>query len=120
MIDETLRRLLAVGIKPIILGVFPQYRAAVPTILAERLLRGDLNPFSGADIDENTFARERATREHFAVLPGVKFVSVLDAVCPNGQCPLLIGDVPAEYDDHHLTSVGSSFFAQRLAPEILR
>ena len=45
------------------------------------------------------------------------YVSVLDAVCPERQCPLTVdGGIPLSWDHAHLTAEGSSYVMERLAP----
>jgi hypothetical protein len=45
------------------------------------------------------------------------YISVLDAVCPERQCPLMLPDgIPLAWDHAHLTAAGSVFVMKRLAP----
>jgi hypothetical protein len=45
------------------------------------------------------------------------YVSVLDAVCPQRQCPLTVaGGVPLSWDYAHLTAEGSAYVVEKLVP----
>jgi hypothetical protein len=49
----------------------------------------------------------------------VQFVSVLDALCTNGDCPLKVdAETPMLWDTLHLTPEGSAYVIDRLRPEL--
>jgi hypothetical protein len=50
--------------------------------------------------------------------PGISYVSILDAVCPNRKCPVFAGGVPLSFDQAHLTAEGSALVINRIAPQL--
>ncbi|MBV8183688.1 MAG: hypothetical protein JOY76_03280 [Hyphomicrobiales bacterium] len=51
----------------------------------------------------------------------MKFISVVDALCPRMECPLTDEEgTPVHFDTAHLTKEGSILFAKVLTPLILR
>lgn len=57
----------------------------------------------------------------FANRSDVKYISVLNTVCPDMVCPLVAADeTPVHFDIAHLTEAGSKLFAKKLTPEILK
>jgi SGNH domain (fused to AT3 domains) len=49
----------------------------------------------------------------------VQFVSVLDAICNNRDCPLTIdAETPIIWDTIHLTPEGSTYVLQKLKPAL--
>jgi peptidoglycan/LPS O-acetylase OafA/YrhL len=120
-LDKTIKALNGVGIKTIILGAPPLYRASVPAILAERMKVGDSNPLSGQDLAPGfTLEMDVALEKRFLGRHDVRYVSIMKTVCPNNQCPLLFNQAtPSNFDPLHLTPAGSKYFAAILAPHIL-
>jgi len=50
---------------------------------------------------------------------GFSYVSVLDAVCPDRQCPVTAGGgVPLSWDHAHLTAEGSDYVTAGLLPRL--
>jgi hypothetical protein len=46
---------------------------------------------------------------------GAVYVSLFQALCPDGACALFAApDAPIQFDDHHLTNEGSILLARRL------
>jgi peptidoglycan/LPS O-acetylase OafA/YrhL len=54
-----------------------------------------------------------------AAFSNVQFVSVLDALCRNGDCPLKVdAETPIVWDTLHMTPEGSNYVIGRLRPEL--
>ena len=54
-----------------------------------------------------------------AAFGNVQFVSVLDALCSKGDCPLKVdAETPIIWDTLHLTPEGSTYVIDRLRPEL--
>jgi peptidoglycan/LPS O-acetylase OafA/YrhL len=108
-LKQTIARLNAAGIRAVLLGPPVQFRSRLPAMLMRAQLRGvelRTNDFVLPDIFELDVRMRAAlpSRDKFS------YVSVVNAVCPAGQCPLTIGeDVPLAWDHAHLTAEGSEY-----------
>jgi peptidoglycan/LPS O-acetylase OafA/YrhL len=102
----------------VILGQSPRYRDDVPAILATRLLRGDTSVQSKGDLSSSVLATDRAMKK---ALVGARatFVSVYDAFCPGGSCPMFADKTPLHWDTGHLTDLGAEKVANAISPSIL-
>jgi peptidoglycan/LPS O-acetylase OafA/YrhL len=90
----------------IILGPSPQYRKPVPDILADRRLRGDYSTLSQGDLTRSVFVVDNDMKK-LSELNRVIYISVLEAICRDKQCPMYIKGTPVHWDTGHLTDVGS-------------
>jgi SGNH domain (fused to AT3 domains) len=115
-IRTTVATLTARGTRVVLFGPSVQFKTGLPPLLIRAILR-HLNLQQIRDIvrpDIFSFdARMRA-----ALPPSDKFtyVSVVDAVCPNHECPVMVADdIPLVWDYGHLTIEGSSFVVEKLA-----
>jgi peptidoglycan/LPS O-acetylase OafA/YrhL len=102
----------------VILGQSPRYRDDVPAILATRLLRGDMSVQSKGDLSSSVLAADRAMKK---ALVGARatFVSVFDAFCPGGSCPMFADKTPLHWDTGHLTDVGAEKVTKAISASIL-
>ena len=102
----------------VLLGPPISYQAVVPRILAHRALRGldsNLQSYLGKGLFE--FDKKMAT--DFPDTDGFSFVSVLQSVCPEGNCPTLLnGSVPLQWDTFHLTAPGSEYIVSKIWPKV--
>jgi len=105
------------GTSVVILGQSPSYEEDVPVILARRWLRGDRSTVSKGEIRNRIFDADKRMRAEMAETSAL-YVSVLDAVCPNQQCPMYADETPVHPDIGHLTDVGSKLFAEKIKAEI--
>ena len=115
-IKTTISRLSGLGIRTVLLGPAVQFRARLPSILARAHLR---NVVASADdvVLPDIFTLDRMMRAALPKADGFFYVSVVDAICPQRQCPLTIdGSIPLSWDHAHLTAEGSVYVMQRLAP----
>lgn len=117
--EEIIERLRSAGIGVVLVGPSPYYREAAPKILARTLnegVRGDSAPS-----DMQVFVPQREDwAQALAAKTHVPFVSMLQAYCSAGRCPLVTeGDVPIEFDPLHFTREGSRYVAARMLPALL-
>ena len=110
---EPLRRTLEAldreGRRPIVLGPLPRYDVPMAMLLARAVLHDDLDEVARHRLPATASldARMRA-----AVGTLATYVSVWDAMCPNGACRLLAAPgVPMQFDYHHLTAPGADVLA---------
>jgi HPt (histidine-containing phosphotransfer) domain-containing protein len=115
-LKHTISALNGQGIAVALLGPSVQFKARLPSMLLRAHLRG-------AEIRPNDFVLPDIfsfDHQMKAALPQSEkfsFISVVDAVCPQRQCPLTVeGGVPLAWDHAHLTAQGSVFVLQRLTP----
>jgi len=63
------------------------------------------------------FALDEMMKAALAEHEGFSYVSVVDAICPARECPLVVErGVPLAWDHAHLTADGSVYVMDRLAP----
>lgn len=97
----------------VVFGPIVEYDRALPRVLAQALYRRD-----PSIVDRHRLARRRALdRELAARVPatGATYVSVHDALCPNGRCTLWTDDGnPIQFDYGHLTLKGSQLVIDRV------
>jgi len=112
----TIARLSASGIRVVLLGPAVQFRSRLPSMLARANLRNaDASPDDLVLPD--IFALDRMMQAALPKANGFSYISVVDAICPQRQCPLTIdGGIPLSWDHAHLTAEGSVYVMSRLAP----
>jgi peptidoglycan/LPS O-acetylase OafA/YrhL len=113
---QTIAKLNGFGIRVALLGPAVQFRSRLPSMLMRAHLRGvDARPddFVLSDI----FALDEKMKAALPDSEKFSYVSVVDAICPVRQCPLVIdGGIPLSWDHAHLTAEGSVYVVGRLAP----
>ncbi len=111
----TVKRLNDAGVRTIVLGPPIRWRQPLPALLADRIER-NTGPIDGAElVFEPQFAADRRLR---AALPGIPYISILDAACPSQRCPVFAGNVPLSLDRNHLTKEGSILVVQAIAAQL--
>ncbi|KTC85470.1 acyltransferase family protein [Legionella drozanskii] len=122
LLDKTIQLIAKQNIQILLLGQSPVYTESVPTLVVKRIKAG--NPIvSSADIMQTEYLihTESIMKKMFANRSDVKYISVLNSVCPNKVCPMVSADeTPLHFDVAHLTEAGSKLFAKKLTPEILK
>jgi peptidoglycan/LPS O-acetylase OafA/YrhL len=120
-LDKTIKLLSSKGIKIVLLGISPYYKRSVPQLVLEKIQAG--RPVS---IEPDELKRdyldptEQYMKDRFSNRTDVKYISVLQAMCPQYNCPLVTdGETPVHFDQAHLTVAGSRLFARELTPLIL-
>ena len=116
-LQATLKRLNDAGVRTIVLGPPIRWRQPLPALLAERVER-DAGPLDSRTlVFEPQFAADASLK---AALPGIPYISILDAVCPSHRCPAFSGDVPLSLDRNHLTREGSILVIEAISPQLER
>jgi hypothetical protein len=114
-LKHTIAKLNGHGIAMVLLGPPAQFRSRLPSMLIRAQLRGvDLraDDFVLPDI----FALDARMRAALSLREKFSYVSVVNAICPARQCPLMVAeDVPLAWDHAHLTAEGSEYVVGRLA-----
>jgi peptidoglycan/LPS O-acetylase OafA/YrhL/lysophospholipase L1-like esterase len=112
-IKQTILRLNETGVPVVLFGPSVQFRSRLPSMLMRAHLRLDARPqdFVLPDI----FVLDQKMKAALPAHEGFAYISVVDAVCPERQCPLTIeAGVPLAWDGMHLTAEGSVYVANRL------
>jgi len=113
-IKQTILRLNETGVPVVLFGPSVQFRSRLPSMLMRAHLRHvDARPqdFVLPDI----FLLDQKMKAALPAREGFAYISVVDAVCPERQCPLTIeAGVPLAWDAMHLTAEGSVYVAVRL------
>jgi peptidoglycan/LPS O-acetylase OafA/YrhL len=117
-LKATIADLDALGIRVVLLGPAVQFTSRLPAMLLRAHLRGAeirADDFLLPDI----FALDRMMQAALSAHDGFSYVSVIDAVCPDRQCPVTIDDgIPLSWDHAHLTAEGSVYVTARLLPKL--
>ncbi len=113
---KTTAQLNASGIRVVLLGPAVQFRSRLPSMLIRARLRG-VAPRADDFVLPDIFALDAMMKAALPAADGFAFVSVIDAVCPDRQCPLTIsGGIPLAWDHAHLTAEGSVYAMGKLVP----
>jgi peptidoglycan/LPS O-acetylase OafA/YrhL len=112
---HTIAELNGRGIAMVLLGPPVQFRSRLPSMLMRaQLRRAELraDDFVLPDI----FALDARMRTALPSREKFSYISVVNAICPARQCPLMIGeDIPLAWDHAHLTAEGSEYVVNRIA-----
>ena len=115
-LKETIARLNASGIRIVLLGPAVQFRSRLPSMLARASLRG-VDARADDMVLPDIFALDRMMQAALPNTDGFSYISVVDAVCPQRQCPLTVGNgIPLSWDHAHLTAEGSVYVMRLMAP----
>jgi peptidoglycan/LPS O-acetylase OafA/YrhL len=115
-ISRTVAQLNAAGLRVVLLGPSVQFRARLPSMLSRAQLRG-ADGRADDMVLPDIFTMDQAMHAALPATANFSYVSVVDAVCPERQCPLTVGeDVPLAMDHAHLTAEGSVYVMERLMP----
>jgi hypothetical protein len=113
---QTIAKLNGLGIPVVLLGPAVQFRSRLPSMLMRAHLR-QAEALADDFVLPDIFALDRNMKAALPAQDKFSYVSVLDAVCPERQCPLTVnGDVPLAWDHAHLTAEGSVYVMEKLAP----
>jgi peptidoglycan/LPS O-acetylase OafA/YrhL len=107
-LDEARARAMPV----LLIGPIVQYDQALPRLLAQAERFGDPGRVAKHQLDVSALDRDMA---RLAADKGVRYVSLLTRLCPNGRCVTMLPDgVPLQFDYGHLTADGSRLVATSL------
>lgn len=115
ILATSLDLLKARGIRVTVLGPIVEYDAALPRLLVDEILRDD--PAAARAMRRPGVQERDRTMARLAADHGAAYVSLYDAICPDGRCDEYVqANVPMQFDEGHLTSRGSIELGRRLAP----
>jgi hypothetical protein len=102
----TIKSITDAGSKAVVIGPSPQYDHVVPRIIVAAShfgtqSAGHLLPFVRETDD--------TLREQLKDVPKTEYVSLLNLMCPQGECPLSVSGMPTSWDKGHFTAQGSEF-----------
>lgn len=102
------------GIETAVLGPIVEYDRALPRLLADQIRRGE---GYAAYARRTPGIRERdRTMDALVTSRGAAYVSVYDAICRSDRCDeFVLGDIPIQFDEGHLTEQGSVEVGRRLS-----
>ncbi|MEW6769226.1 MAG: acyltransferase family protein [Pseudomonadota bacterium] len=118
-LDPSLRELSARGIPVVVLGLPIQFRGSLPSMI----LRADVRHLDPSSLDDlvlpDIFTLDATMKAAMPSAPGLSYVSVLDAACPNAKCPVYAGEgIPLAFDQAHLTAEGSALVMRTIFPQL--
>ncbi|EGY02754.1 O-antigen acetylase [Nitrospirillum viridazoti Y2] len=118
-LDKTILRLKEAGVSVTVLGPPEMFLRPVPTILTERRQKGDRSIFPGNDLNKSVSKDlDSLLAQHFRG-SDVRYISTPGVVCGGAEkCIMALGDTPVYLDFVHLTTTGSLYYGQRLAPDL--
>lgn len=107
MIDAYLniiREMRKRGIPVLVIGPSLEYRGRLPIqLLRDRA--ANITPRAADLIQPKLFERDEMVRQAIPKEDGVRFVSVVDSACHNGECPFLMPDgTPVAIDHVHMST----------------
>jgi peptidoglycan/LPS O-acetylase OafA/YrhL len=117
-LKATIARLTASGIRVVLLGPSVQFKSRLPAMLLRAQVAGTeirADDFVLPDI----FALDGMMQAALPAHDGFSYLSVIDAVCPERQCPVTLdGGIPLSWDHAHLTAEGSVYVMAKLLPKL--
>lgn len=121
IIDDLKRSAMLVeasGARVVLLGPAVQFKGRLPAMLLRAHFR-EANVRPEDVLLPSIFDLDRKMKAALPNGEGFSYVSVLDAVCPERQCPLTIDEgIPLTVDHAHLTAEGSIYVSAKLLPEL--
>jgi hypothetical protein len=115
-LKQTISSLNELGIAVVLLGPSVQFRARLPSMLMRAHLR-QIEPRPDDFLLPDIFSLDRMMKTALPAHANFSYVSVLDAVCPQRQCPITLDDgIPLSWDHAHLTAEGSSYVMEKVVP----
>lgn len=118
-LDDTVRRLRAIGAEVVLLGSVPEVRFDVESVLARsaRLQRDPPPGPTRAELEDRRAAARAAFGPALA-RPHVHFVDPADALCDARQCRISDGTTPLYTDDNHVSRAGATRVVDLLRPYV--
>jgi len=121
-LDRTLDKVEALNLtKVVVIGEAPLFRRSVPLIMIDRMKGKIFNFNSSDDVEWEAMQRsETAVIKIVSQHNRIAYISLINAVCHKGSCPMASPDEkPLIYDIVHLTQEGSALYAKEITPLIL-
>lgn len=117
-LQQTIADLNSRGVPVLLVGPPVQFSTSLPSLIMRTRARNI--PLTLAELQQPAaFDVDDMMREKFPSRKSLTYFSVLDAVCPNRQCPVwLEGGRLMSFDSFHLTGEGSLHVAPHIAAAI--
>ncbi|MGA0562981.1 acyltransferase family protein [Ancylobacter sp. VNQ12] len=119
LFDASVQKLHKAGIDVVVLGPVPYFRRTVPVILAERLGRGDNDMMSDGELLPISSAADKFLADYYRTHSDARYISFIEAMCPNTRCRLEVGMKPLHFDTVHFTAIGSEYYGSRIVDLII-
>jgi peptidoglycan/LPS O-acetylase OafA/YrhL len=117
-LNATLSATHNAGIPVLLLGPSLEFPAPLATTLV-RLQQTHVPIGNHLRVIPWAYRADTRVRQLAAGFDNVQFVSVLDTLCSNGDCPLKVdAESPIVWDTLHMTPEGSTYVIDRLKPEL--
>lgn len=114
-----IKRYRSLGIPVVVIGPTYQFLADVPKIIARKPSAESMADFLNARLDTRRFALDAEMRTFFAD-NGIPYVSVVDTLCKDRQCPVFSPANELYVRDYgHWTIYGTRDFGMRLARDMV-
>jgi hypothetical protein len=115
-LKQTISGLNDLGISVVLFGPAVQFRARLPSMLVRAHLRG-IEPRPDDFLLPEIFPLDRMMKAALPAHEKFSYISVVDAICPARQCPIILDHgVPISWDHAHLTAEGSSYVMDKVLP----
>jgi peptidoglycan/LPS O-acetylase OafA/YrhL/lysophospholipase L1-like esterase len=103
------------NIPVLVIGPSLEFMGRLPVILL-RDKAANITPRSADLIQPKVFERNELVRQAIPKEDGVRFVSVVDSACHNGECPFLMSDgSPVAIDHVHMTTEAATVIGRPVA-----
>jgi peptidoglycan/LPS O-acetylase OafA/YrhL len=115
-LNLTLNELASFSPKVYVIGPIMRYDRPLPELLVDEIEQGKSSglPLS-AHLVPSVFATDKALKDVVSAHPGVRYISLIDLLCPQQKCMAYTPEgIPLQSDDSHLTGPGSIFLARTL------
>ncbi len=115
-LETVLEELAPFHVQVFVIGPIMRYDRPLPSILVKESERGEHDGRSAdAHLAPDVFEADATLKAVVRDRPGVRYISLIDLLCPRRQCVALTpGSAPMLADDSHVTRPGSVFLAQQL------
>ncbi|MGQ0559747.1 MAG: acyltransferase family protein [Sphingosinicella sp.] len=118
LMAQTIAAIRRYGTPVLVVGPIMEYDGAFPLLLARAMARGDPASMVDFQLAERRQLDRRMARAVIAA--GGDYVSLIDLLCPDGDCRLLAPDgAPMHFDYGHLTLSGALWLVDRIAEQPL-
>jgi hypothetical protein len=108
VLEKVIARLQSLGLKVFVIGPQVEYRITGPAVAIASLR----NPgrFNALDYLSKDYKGEDYEAKKVVEHSGAKWLSMVDSICPEGTCRVLLNsDTPMELDQAHLTVPGTFY-----------
>ncbi|WP_296708805.1 acyltransferase family protein [Rhodoblastus sp.] len=113
---DTIANLRARGLPVVLIGPMPEYSTELPRLIAREMQTGG-KATPAASLTASSLRLDEIM-EAFAREQGVSYVSLRNALCPDGVCTTRADGAPLQFDTDHLSDRGSDYLAARIRSQL--